>query len=614
MGKQQLYINGKAVDMPADEIKIKVESNLFSDAGSLMTAHSYSISLPRTMTNDSIFALAYVPSAKTEGESTHTYLSCSLFYDGIPLFENGRCVLVSVEESGYKCNLYWGLLGVFDEIKREGLNLCDLPMSSRWDEGTMGTWIKLQQYDDQLPQYITGMTSEIYATLDDESKELADSLPWIMPSVSASTILAKIAQVYGVQFETTAQAASRIAVIWHPLVTRKAMAKNEHLTFRLTGTATRGYEFYHIDISQDVEDLDPQKENIFKDGVIIRSDGPANRLYAGVTKINVKQLRVVGSCNKKFNVWVNNTTIIDEAVYNSEDELWHIDKVYKDISINDHDSIVALKPPEYTEEYGWTSLADAFVDVDIYVDIDKIDEVKVGSNYGSNWCYERNYPELGVINYISEILAHIGGCIVGSVTTPKRIKISTFDEIMESPSQVMDTLGVKAITMSLDKLAQKNIYTHKAYTDDGSDWEADGVIYTADTTLELERKAFDSKFKVPKSGLIRLWTIEPSDEENKQKAKWDAKGDYIASDFGGSGYIGNLNEDFASAIADYYTNYEKVVDVPKVVDVVVRLPILDLIKFDFARPIHIVQLNSTYLVKNLETENKDNYKLKLVQI
>ena len=100
MSKQQLYINGNVVDMPNEAVKIKVESNLFSDASKLMTAHSYNIALPRTINNDAIFANAFVPAADTGGNTTHRYLSASLYMDGVPLFERGQAVLESVDEKG----------------------------------------------------------------------------------------------------------------------------------------------------------------------------------------------------------------------------------------------------------------------------------------------------------------------------------------------------------------------------------------------------------------------------------------------------------------------------------------------------------------------------------
>lgn len=616
MSKQQLYINGKAVDMPKDEIKIKVESNIFSDADKIKTAHSYNIALPRTMTNDSILGLAYLAGAETGGKTTHKYLDASLYLDGVPLFEKGQAVLTSVDEKGYNLNLFWGLLNVFDEIKREGLDLCDLPMSSHWREATMGTWIQLPQYDDQLPQYDGGMTQDIYNTLDNDSKTLADELPWLMPSVSAMTILNKIRQVYGLTFSMSDEAFARINQIWHPLVTRNVMAKDEKLTFRLTGTASHGYSsrYYHIDISSNVEDILPS-QNIFNDAVVIRSDGPSNRLYAGVSKVNVKKMRVVGSCNRKFQVWVDDATIRVDAEYNSTDGLWHIDKTYTNILVEDHDSIVALKPPEYTEQYGWDNLADAVIDVNINVEIDKIDDgVLVGSNYSSKWCYERNYPEIGIINYFSELLAHIGGCIIGSVTKPKSLRITTFDEIATAEPIDYEILGVEAINMTLDNLAQKNTYKHEPNEDDGFEVEDEAVIYTSDETLELERTAFDSNFKIVNHGYVRLWKIEDSETAGKKKATWVAEGDYIAGYNDYVNVIYNTGQDFASTIADYYTNYEKIINHPKEIEVVVRLSVLDLLNFDMARPVYITQLGRKYLIKSLEGDSGEKYKLTLVQI
>ena len=196
MSKQQLYINGVAVDMPADEIKIKVESNLFSDADKIMTAHSYNIALPRTMTNDSVFALTYITGADTGGRTTHTYLRASLYLDDVPLFESGQAVLTNVDDKGYNINLYWGLLNLFEKIKEEKLNLCDLPASAYWDE-SKARWIYLQQYDPSLPEYVSGMTQEIYNSLESESKEMVGKSPWILPSVPATTILSDITSIYG---------------------------------------------------------------------------------------------------------------------------------------------------------------------------------------------------------------------------------------------------------------------------------------------------------------------------------------------------------------------------------------------------------------------------------
>ena len=251
----------------------------------------------------------------------------------------------------------------------------------------------------------------------------------------------------------------------------------------------------------------------------------------------------------------------------------------------------------YTANVGrkWNSLPHTLA---IYVELE-IDDIDF--TLGSWWLPCRNYPEVGVIDYFSELMAHIGGCIVGSVTKPDSIYISTFDEVMQAQPQSCELLGVKTITMNLAELAQKNTYTHKVNEDDGGEYYAEGVIYTADETLALEHTAFDSKFKVPVKGIVRLWEIEDSSTANKKKASWVAKGDYIASNQ--DGYIYDFLEDFESAIAEYYTNYEKLVAVPKVVEVIIQLYIVDLLNINLGQPVYIKQLGRTYLVKTLETDS-----------
>ena len=232
MSKQQLYINGNVVDMPNEAVKIKVESNLFSDASKLMTAHSYNIALPRTINNDAIFGNAYVPAADTGGNTTHRYLSASLFMDGVPLFEGGKAVLNEVDDDGYNLNLYWGIIDMFDEIKREGLQLCDLADSAYWDDATMATWSTLAKtYASTELVYNGGMDSEIYDQLDTASKEEADVKPWTLPVVSARSIMHKISTLYSLNFDYSTEFSSRLSELFIPLTTLRTKTKDEVLTF-----------------------------------------------------------------------------------------------------------------------------------------------------------------------------------------------------------------------------------------------------------------------------------------------------------------------------------------------------------------------------------------------
>lgn len=623
MSKQQLYINDVAVDMPADEIKIKVESNLFADASKIMTAHSYSISLPRTLTNDAVLGNAYLPIADTGGKTTHRYLKASLYMDGVPLFENGQAVLNKVEDKGYNINLYWGLLDLFEKIKSEGLNLCDLPSSMYWSD-TNAQWIYIPQYDDQVPQYHSGMTQSIYNSLDSDSKDLADVTPWILPSVPMGSVLNKAMSVYGITLSLTTEANARLANLWHPLTTRRAMAKGETLTIngvvqmREMGSSGK----YEPSFLNPIADPDhtgnimwaqlllpdyPPTLNHSATNAYIANDTTSIILgnqYASIAymrancNIKVKKVKIFGTLPYQATFEIPKLEKEITGTRQSSSDPFTFDaEITTEFSCNSGDKIVNIADNWGDPPTSWQSGT-----LNVQVTIEDASGVQVGRP----WDYVRNYPNVGIINYISEMLAHIGGCVVGSVATPNRLKIATLDEIVETTPVSLDTYGVKSISMTFENLAQKNIYQHKENDDAGTADIADGVIYTHDSTLALERTAFDSKFKVPVLGKVLLWKVDG------EKASWNNAGDYIAGNLDGT--IANLGQDFMSTIDLYYQSYEQIVKYPKVIEAIVRLSVLDLIAFDFAKPVYITQLNRSYLVKTLETDSGDNYKLTLVQI
>lgn len=616
MNNQQLYINDVAVDMPSESIKIKVASNLLADVDKVMTAHSYSIHLPRTMTNDNVFALAYVAGANTGNISTHCYLKASLYIDGIPLFEGGKAVLNEVDDEGYNLNLYWGLIDVFDEIKREGLQLCDLPLSSHWNESTMATWTSLTKFflNSDPPIYEGGMTDAIYATLDDDSKAEADTKPWTMPFVFASAIMAKISAVYGLTFDYSTEFQNRMANLVHPLTTLKSMAKDEVLTFMVGGriaTHSNDYDRKTLDISAPYNISNTH----FKDGAIDYTIDSTNyaRLRAK-TKINIKRVRVMPSyCDHQWSIIVYNAKVSERLLtsqYNSSTGRYEVSAYeWQNVVCEAGDPIVDIAADGW-----WTSGETPVQSIRVIIEIDDIGDV----NVGSPWCYERNYPEIKVMDYISELLAHCGGCIVGKTTKQNSLRITTLDEVMSASSANYDAYGVRSITMSLDDLARKNVYSHKDNDDNSGDgltaYQADGTITTNDETIELERDAYKSSFKVPRANLIRLWKIEQQD--SNKKATWNNAGDYIAgtTNDGSNVFVSNTGQDFQSIIEAYYTNYSQLVYRPKAVELDVRLNALDLINFSFEHPIYIPQLAKSYIATSIESEKDETYKLKLIQI
>lgn len=626
MSKQQLLIEGMAVDMPTEEIKLKVESNLFNDASKIKTAHSYNIALPRTMANDSIFALAYIPSAETGGKTTHKYLKASLYMDGVPLFENGRAVVTKVDEKGYNLTLLWGLLPIFDEIKNEGLNLCDLPMSSRWDE-SRARWLYLpswNEYGTMTPLYESGMNQSVYNNLDEESHLLATWSPWLLPSIAAWRVLSDAMNLYGINLQMTAEASSRLNKLWHPLTTRKAQAKDEQtiinglIKMRAMDVAESQWlpSFIKPTIDTDhrpniVWDALPtplhpvttnhsaENSNIANAAVsfVMGTTTAYTSLMQAECNLQVKRVRLWGTIPYQAEVYIPNLNNMRLSGQYSAGYFSYNYDITRAFNVNSGDPIIKV-----VDEWGQPLSSYQQGSLNCQVTIEGAE----GVQNLRPWDYVRNYPQMTIINYLNEILAHIGGVIVGSTTMANVLRIATLDELAAKKPVTYDVQGVKVVTMSFNDLAQKNVYKHKENTDLDRSYTASGTIYTSDETLALERTAFESKFKVPINGRIPLWEVEDN------KAKWKNVGDFIATNE--DGYIFNGGQDFASIISDYYTNYEKLAERPKVVEAIIRLSVLDLININLGQPVYIKQLGRTYLVDSLETENGDNYKVKLVQV
>lgn len=628
MSKQQLYINDVAVDMPKDEIKISVPSNVMSDVGNIMTAHSYSITLPRTMNNDSIMHNAYVASAETGGISTHRYMSCALYVDGVPLFDGGYCSLDSVEEKGYKISLFWGLLGLFDVIKDEGLDVCDL-QSSKMVSGEDGTtWLNMINPDTGRPinlnLYVSGMNNDLYAQLDDDSKELAKALPWGLPVFSADEILQYIQSVYGLTLDIHPMAQARIDNLYIAPTSLSCLGKEERCVinyvtaWELLTPSTYGLAFKKTNTTgyYDYPYLSPLNydtptsayhtaSNKWQANNAIMSPNGLDALLSNC-RIVVEKVRIFGYDTKPFKAQVNDGEVQDAS--------WSSGYYRMDYTVSDEFSVD--KNAQFLRVWSNSTSSSLLAsNINVQLTLKEIDISEGCYTEGGNWwSYVRNYPQMSVVDYLNEILAHIGGCAIGSVTKPNALRITTWDVVAGNAPKSYDAEGVKSIKMTYEKLAQRNTYAHRENDDNGTNYTGEGVTYTEDSTLPLERKAFESKFKVPQNVMVRLWKLEKDPDSNKYKATWADGGDYLVGYDSDANVVRNTGQDFKRTIANYYAPYVEVTNRPKVVEAVVRMPILDLMAFDFEHTAYINQLGRKYFVINIDSEGYDKYTLELLQV
>ena len=460
------------------------------------------------------------------------------------------------------------------------------------------------------------MDAQIVDTLDSDSQDVALYLPWWMPSDSATHIMSLIASVYGITWDMSSEAQQRIGTLEHVLTTLKVKAKDEVARFTVRSVFQQvSSDKYYINWGSDLTNVLPASQMI-ADAVELYTSGAAQFWRARValnveSAIHVKSVRVHGY--RKTDDWrVYGPDGSDESqispTYNATTQRYEVDHTWYDIKLEGGQQLPVIG--HHTDGVVQNA-TDFYMDVEI----DEIADIKTIRG-GWNWEFTRNLPDIKVLDYISEVLAHTGCVIVGSVTERSAVRIVTLDEVAQAAPVSYEAQAVESITMSLDDLAQKNIYKHKANDDDEQqglpDWEADGVIYTNDYTLEVERDAFSSHFKVPRTNYIPHWKVEKNENATNYKATWQAAGDYILGSRGLLPY--NTGQDFASTIGSYYTQYERMVARPKEVEVVMRLSVLDLLTFDFERPVYINQLGRKYMIKTLESDQGDNYKFTLIQM
>lgn len=621
--KQQLFINSLAVDMPTEQIKITAESNILSDADKIKTAHSYNIVLPRTLLNDTIFKLAFVPASKTGGISTHTYLNCSLYIDGIQLFSNGEAVVTSVDDKGYNVNLFWGITGAFDEIKREGLKCNELAMSEHWNEN-LEVWQLLSRNNATL-SYVSGMNNDIYQGLTSESKAEVELKPWTLPVVETRRVLDNIMSVYGINVEYSPNAELRIAELRHPLTTLNSKCKDEELVIKvksginivngnkhLTFAPVPYDTFGNIDYSTSGSG-DWQATNKYSGNNAVGGENRNSGYLWARNEITFKKIKVSGTCDWDFSVILNNDGDNEEIATATPifGGGYRIDKTWENVKIPYGQIVLNMGSSTSTS----SSQPSPNHAISVELEVDTIDGMTATHTSGvrtiNNWYpWTRNYPNIEITKYIGEILAHIGGFIAGGLTEKSTIQIVCFDEVIGTDAVDYSMEGLKSITMALNNLAQKNVYKHKENDDVGNEYLAEGAVLVDDNTLVQERNAFESSFRVPYNALIRLWSVE------ENVAKWVGGSDYICGEDTNTNpnSARNTGQDFATILTNYYANYRNVVRQPKVVEVVVRLSILDLLQLDLIAPIYIKELGRSYAIVSIESDSGDKYKIKLIQI
>lgn len=120
-----IEINGRAADISPDtDITLNFNSPLLGDITDIKGSVTQTISLPRTANNDAIFDLALQPQYNSGVRNKRLPCLCRL--NGVTIFDDGMCSLLSSPGDAYEVAISFGFLKEFEEWKSSGKKLTDL--------------------------------------------------------------------------------------------------------------------------------------------------------------------------------------------------------------------------------------------------------------------------------------------------------------------------------------------------------------------------------------------------------------------------------------------------------------------------------------------------------
>ena len=136
MYKKELYINNQIVDLPNGfSIGLNLSCSEVNDLNNLLTDYSSTIKLPLTTNNNRIFGLPSSPAS--ENTIVYGFIDARYYISGIPIFENGKCVVAEVTDKDISINLFWSSFTLLDSI--ENAKLTDLSITESFTNNYRST-------------------------------------------------------------------------------------------------------------------------------------------------------------------------------------------------------------------------------------------------------------------------------------------------------------------------------------------------------------------------------------------------------------------------------------------------------------------------------------------
>lgn len=127
MIREELYIEGKRVDLSTEPITLQYRSNLLGDIDSITSSNSLTIRLPKTPNNNDI--MQFADTLIINSTYQRQWYNAIYYRNGVQMIK-GRASLLSVDKEGYEVCLAWGIFEKLESWLNSNMTLRDLPLDA----------------------------------------------------------------------------------------------------------------------------------------------------------------------------------------------------------------------------------------------------------------------------------------------------------------------------------------------------------------------------------------------------------------------------------------------------------------------------------------------------
>lgn len=601
---RQLIINGTLMDL-LDNTRITLEysSNIFEDPGKLSLTRSYTIKLPKTVTNTKVFDDPGNPGHAST--MLRKYVSARYIQEGIDMIGLASAYLLKTTEEHYEVALVQSSMEALQALSQSKAtlnDLADLPLLPWLNEnGRLSPDYNGSEEDGALfAYYESGLGSALPSNTGTSTH----------PAMRLGTLLDKIFTQSGVKYEIASQTAaialSNIYLLAAP--NHKPNAAMDMEAGSTAGSVRYDRSWNSLYLDDFTEGWQPALNQFYgssrsqiysrwagKYRLIINLKAPTSVSLSGVTlRMNVAAINT-HSTSGVMEEWSFDNNIVQADI---------------EIDLEENSSY-------YLELYGYSGANFSFSAADsskplltAYQIHDTIDPSK-----DNRFPLEGNLPDISQWDFVKNCLALVG---LSAFVKGDKLVLHDYSHVFDKSKAVdwSDKLrGARqglpdAVSYTLQNWAKKNLIKYEENEDIKS--ESGVELIVTDETLKDSRDIISLAFQPSIGNQALHYKINNDGGADDE----DIEPRIFTLSLGMKGrelYFGKTLQS-KNLKSQYYAQLQKVVSNPVVISADIALTEIDLIELDLSRPVYLETFGHYYSINTIKTSDSGVSKVELTQI